>query len=74
MANEKLSPGVLPTKAKPKRAAIYARVSTDYMILGNYEKAAAVTRELLGLEPTNGQGYVNLGQIYLALNRFDEAR
>jgi DNA invertase Pin-like site-specific DNA recombinase len=28
MATEKLSPGVLPTKAKPKRAAIYARVST----------------------------------------------
>jgi DNA invertase Pin-like site-specific DNA recombinase len=28
MANEKLSPGALPTKAKPKRAAIYARVST----------------------------------------------
>jgi DNA invertase Pin-like site-specific DNA recombinase len=28
MATEKLSPGVLPTKVKPKRAAIYARVST----------------------------------------------
>jgi DNA invertase Pin-like site-specific DNA recombinase len=28
MAAEKLSPGALPTKAKPKRAAIYARVST----------------------------------------------
>jgi DNA invertase Pin-like site-specific DNA recombinase len=28
MATEKLSPGALPTKAKPKRAAIYARVST----------------------------------------------
>jgi DNA invertase Pin-like site-specific DNA recombinase len=28
MATEKLSPGVLPTKAKPKRAAIYVRVST----------------------------------------------
>jgi DNA invertase Pin-like site-specific DNA recombinase len=28
MATEKLSPGALLTKAKPKRAAIYARVST----------------------------------------------
>lgn len=28
MATEKLSPGAHPTKAKPKRAAIYARVST----------------------------------------------
>ncbi|MGC1969613.1 MAG: recombinase family protein [Candidatus Acidiferrales bacterium] len=28
MATEKLSPGALPIKAKPQRAAIYARVST----------------------------------------------
>ena len=28
MATEKLSPGALPTKTKPKRATIYARVST----------------------------------------------
>ncbi len=28
MATEKLSPGALPTKAKPKRAALYCRVST----------------------------------------------
>jgi len=28
MANEKLSPGALPTKAKPKRVALYCRVST----------------------------------------------
>jgi DNA invertase Pin-like site-specific DNA recombinase len=28
MATEKLSPGALPTKAKPKRVATYARVST----------------------------------------------
>ena len=29
MATEKLSPGALRTKAKPKRAAIYARVSNE---------------------------------------------
>ncbi len=28
MATEKLSPGALPTKAKPKRAALYCRIST----------------------------------------------
>src|ERR1700675_185053 len=44
------------------------------MILGQYEKAATETREALRLEPTAVVGYVNLGQIYLALNRFDEAR
>src|SRR4029077_20372609 len=42
-------------------------------VLGQYEKAAAETREALGLE-TTVVPYVNLGQIYLALNRFDEAR
>jgi tetratricopeptide (TPR) repeat protein len=44
------------------------------MILGQYEKAATETREYVRLQPTNVVGYVNLGQIYLALNRFDEAR
>src|SRR5246500_2235881 len=44
------------------------------MMLGQYEKAATATRESLRLEPTNVVGYENLGQIYLALNRFDEAR
>ena len=28
MATEKLSPGALPTKAKPKRVALYCRIST----------------------------------------------
>ena len=28
MANQKLSPGTIPTKAKSKRAVIYTRVST----------------------------------------------
>jgi eukaryotic-like serine/threonine-protein kinase len=46
----------------------------DYRILGQYEKAAAVTREVLRVDPTNVVGYVNLGETYLALNRFDEAR
>jgi Flp pilus assembly protein TadD len=44
------------------------------MILGQYEKAATETREALRLGPNSPIEYVNLGQIYLALNRFDEAR
>jgi tetratricopeptide (TPR) repeat protein len=44
------------------------------MILGQYEKAATETRESLRLEPNQAVGYANLGEIYLALNRFDEAR
>jgi predicted Zn-dependent protease len=44
------------------------------MILGQYDKAASETREALRLEPNDVVGYDNLGEIYLALNRFDEAR
>src|ERR1700757_1949781 len=44
------------------------------MILGQYEKAAAKNREALRLDPNGVVPYVNLGEIYLALNRFDEAR
>jgi len=44
------------------------------MILGQYEKAATETREALRLEPNSVVTYVNLGEIYLALSRFDEAR
>ena len=52
----------------------HGNLGSNYMILGQYEKAATETREALRLEPTNVTGYENLGQIYLALNRFDEAR
>jgi len=44
------------------------------MILGQYEKAATETRESIRLEPNQVVSYENLGEIYLALNRFDEAR
>ena len=58
----------------PHQASAYGHLGSDYMILGQYEKAAIETREYLRLEPTGVVGYVNLGQIYLALNRFEEAR
>jgi len=58
----------------PRDDVAYTNLGSDYMILGQYEKAATETREALRLEPTNVVGYENLGEIYLALNRFDEAR
>jgi eukaryotic-like serine/threonine-protein kinase len=51
-----------------------ANLGSDYMILGQYEKAATETREALRLGPNNLVSYDNLGQIYPALNRFDEAK
>jgi eukaryotic-like serine/threonine-protein kinase len=52
----------------------YIFLGVDYMILGQYEKAATETLEAPRLEPNNVIPYLNLGEIYLALNRFDEAR
>jgi len=58
----------------PRDETPYTDSGGNYMILGQYEKAATETREELRLEPNDAVGYGNLGQIYLALNRFDEAR
>jgi len=45
-----------------------------YMIPGQYEKSVAETLEAIRLEPNEAVSYSNLGQIYLALNRFDDAK
>jgi tetratricopeptide (TPR) repeat protein/predicted Ser/Thr protein kinase len=58
----------------PRDFQAYHNLGTNYMVLGQYEKAASETREELRLEANNVVSYENLGQIYLALNRFDEAR
>ena len=42
--------------------------------LGQYEKALDATRESLKLYPENVTAYENLGEFYIALNRFSEAR
>src|SRR5215469_1372910 len=58
----------------PRYSPAYGHQGSESMILGQYEKAATETREYIRLAPTDVVGYVNLGQIYLALNRFDEAK
>jgi len=49
-------------------------LGTLYMILGQYERAATETLEAIRLEPNVAVSYINLGQIYVALNRFDDAK
>ena len=62
-------------KVYPRDDVPYGDLGSDYMILGQYEKAAALTRESLRIDPTSSVvPYLNLGQIYLALSRFDEAK
>jgi eukaryotic-like serine/threonine-protein kinase len=58
----------------PRDDVPYGNLGSDYMVLGQYEKAATDTREALRLELNDVVSYENLGEIYLALNRFDEAR
>jgi serine/threonine protein kinase/tetratricopeptide (TPR) repeat protein len=58
----------------PRDNVPYGNLGTDYVVLGQYEKAATEGREALRLEPNSAVEYENLGEIYLALNRFDEAR
>jgi len=58
----------------PRDGVPYTDLGSNYIILGQYEKAATETREGLRLEPNNIVLFENLGEIYLALNRFDEAR
>src|SRR6202162_1630571 len=61
-------------QAYPRDDVPPGNLGSDYMILGQYEKAATETREALRLEPNSVVSYANLGEIYLALNRFDEAK
>ena len=61
------------THVYPRDDVPYGNLGSNYMILGQYEKAATETREATRLEPNTVVEYANLGDIYLALNRFDEA-
>ena len=70
-ANQTYEPWI---QVYPRDPVPYGNLGSDYMILGQYEKAATKTRESLRLEPNQIVGYANLGQIYLALNRFDEVK
>ena len=52
----------------------YVDLGTNYAILGQYEKAADVTRDMLRLSKKDPVGYANLVGDYVNLNRLDEAR
>jgi eukaryotic-like serine/threonine-protein kinase len=56
------------------RASVYLNLGTVYSEQGQYEKAAEITRQAVRLEPDSAEGYDNLANYALALQRFDEAR
>jgi serine/threonine protein kinase/tetratricopeptide (TPR) repeat protein len=58
----------------PRDYVAETNLGVNYFTMGQFERAAAVTREALRLEPANILGYNNLGVAYFSMNRSDEAK
>ncbi|MGO9123873.1 MAG: protein kinase domain-containing protein [Terriglobales bacterium] len=58
----------------PRDYVAQTNLGVNYFSLGQFERAAAVTREALQLEPASILGYNNLGVAYFSMNRLDEAK
>jgi tetratricopeptide (TPR) repeat protein len=58
----------------PRDPDVHANLGVLYAGLGQYERAAALTREELQLNRDSGISYANLAGQYMALNRLDEAK
>ena len=58
----------------PREGSGYLNLGVEYAALGQYEKAAEVTRRALRLAPNQVRCYVALNDYTLALQRFDETR
>ena len=58
----------------PRDYVAETNLGVNYFTMGQFERAAAVTREALLLEPANIIGYNNLGVAYFSMNRLDEAK
>lgn len=58
----------------PRDARAPTNLSDVYSRLGQFEKAAAEAREGVRLNPNSVVGYINLGQAFIGLNRFADAR
>ena len=60
-------------KSYPRDELAPLDLGSEYMLLGQWERALSETQESLRLERNDVVAYTNLGQIYLALNDLDEA-
>jgi eukaryotic-like serine/threonine-protein kinase len=58
----------------PRDYVAETNLGVNYFVMGQVERAAAVNRQALSLEPANILGYNNLGLAYLSMNRLDEAK
>src|SRR5271163_5338836 len=60
-------------KSYPQEAVAHGNLGAIYSELGQYDKALAETQEAVRLEPNSVSSYVNFTEIYLQLNRPDDA-
>jgi eukaryotic-like serine/threonine-protein kinase len=58
----------------PRDYVAATNLGVNYFTLGQFERAAAVTRQALELEPDSLVGYNNLGVAYFSMNRLDESK
>ncbi len=58
----------------PRDYVALTNLGVNYFTIGQFERAAAVTRDALRLEPASILGYNNLGVAYFSMSRLDEAK
>jgi tetratricopeptide (TPR) repeat protein len=58
----------------PRDYVAETNLGVNYFTMGQFERAASVTREALRLERANILGYNNLGVTYFSMSRLDEAK
>jgi len=58
----------------PREMTTHTNLGVIYSVLGQNEKSVAETQEAVRLEPNTINSYGNLAQVYLALNRMDDAQ
>ena len=58
----------------PADSAPHVNLSLNYLVMGQFEKAAEEARAAITVSPASVAGYANLIDAYLALDRVDEAK
>ncbi len=58
----------------PRDEAAVNNLGSVYQQLGQYERAIEIERQAIAMNPDSVNGYENLANDYMALQRFDEAR
>ena len=58
----------------PRDDIAKGNLSSEYFLVGDYEQAASLAQQALGLDPGSAAWYENLATAYIALQRLEEAQ